>query len=300
MAQPETDHAKGLLLTAVGGMALTFDIPLIKLAAGDSWSILMIRSGATFLAALLVWSIWRALSGKSVPPLIPGKAGLAVAALYAVSAATFITAVYTTSTANLVFILAFNTMFAALLSWLFLGERPKPATFLTMLAMIAGVAIIVSDSIGSGNLFGDLMAACSAFLIASAITITRATGRDMGFTALVAVLLPCLLAAVMVGRQGFHVEAPAWIVFNGAVVMPLAFFCLATGPKYISGPEVAMFYLLETVLAPVWVWLIFAEQPTPRSLLGGSILIVALVAHSVWQIRAGRRRRAARALRRPA
>ena len=300
MAQPETDHAKGLLLTAVGGMALTFDIPLIKLAAGDSWSILMIRSGATFLAALLVWSIWRALSGKSVPPLIPGKAGLAVAALYAVSAATFITAVYTTSTANLVFILAFNTMFAALLSWLFLGERPKPATFLTMLAMIAGVAIIVSDSIGSGNLFGDLMAACSAFLIASAITITRATGRDMGFTALVAVLLPCLLAAVMVGRQGFHVEAPGWIVFNGAVVMPLAFFCLATGPKYISGPEVAMFYLLETVLAPVWVWLIFAEQPTPRSLLGGSILIVALVAHSVWQIRAGRRRRAARALRRPA
>jgi len=300
VAQPETDHAKGLLLTAVGGMALTFDIPLIKLAAGDSWSILMIRSGATFLAALLVWSIWRALSGKSVPPLIPGKAGLAVAALYAVSAATFITAVYTTSTANLVFILAFNTMFAALLSWLFLGERPKPATFLTMLAMIAGVAIIVSDSIGSGNLFGDLMAACSAFLIASAITITRATGRDMGFTALVAVLLPCLLAAVMVGRQGFHVEVPGWIVFNGAVVMPLAFFCLATGPKYISGPEVAMFYLLETVLAPVWVWLIFAEQPTPRSLLGGSILIVALVAHSVWQIRAGRRRRAARALRRPA
>ena len=60
--------------------------------------------------------------------------------------------------------------------------------------------------------------------------------------------------------------------------MPLSFFCLAAGPRYISGPEVAMFYLLETVLAPVWMWMIFYETPTRNSLIGGVILIVALVA----------------------
>jgi drug/metabolite transporter (DMT)-like permease len=299
VANPETDHARGLLLTAVGGLALTVDIPLIKLASGESWSILLVRSGTTFLAALAIWLVWRALSGKKVPPLIPGRAGFAVAGLYGLSSLSFITAVYTTSTANLVFILAFNTMFAALLSWLVLGERPKPATFLAMIAMIAGVAVIVSDSIGSGTLFGDLMAGCSAFFIASAITITRATGKDMGFTSLVAVLLPFAVAAWMVSQQGFRIDAPWWIVFNGTVIMPLSFFCLATGPKYISGPEVAMFYLLETVLAPVWVWLIFAEEPTSRSLAGGVILIVALVAHSLWQLWDGRRRRAARVLRHP-
>jgi drug/metabolite transporter (DMT)-like permease len=299
VANPETDHARGLLLTAIGGLALTVDIPLIKLASGESWSILLVRSGTTFLAALAIWLVWRALSGKKVPPLIPGRAGFAVAGLYGLSSLSFITAVYTTSTANLVFILAFNTMFAALLSWLVLGERPKPATFLAMIAMIAGVAVIVSDSIGSGTLFGDLMAGCSAFFIASAITITRATGKDMGFTSLVAVLLPFAVAAWMVSQQGFRIDAPWWIVFNGTVIMPLSFFCLATGPKYISGPEVAMFYLLETVLAPVWVWLIFAEEPTSRSLAGGVILIVALVAHSLWQLWDGRRRRAARVLRHP-
>ena len=74
--------------------------------------------------------------------------------------------------------------------------------------------------------------------------------------------------------------------------MPLSFFCLAAGPRYISGPEVAMFYLLETVLAPVWMWMIFYETPTRNSLIGGVILIVALVAHSVWQLAQGRRRRA--------
>ena len=61
-----------------------------------------------------------------------------------------------------------------------------------------------------------------------------------------------------------------------------------------------MFYLLETVLAPIWVWLIFSEAPTSRSLVGGLILIVALVAHSMWQLWDGRRRRAAKTVRHPA
>jgi drug/metabolite transporter (DMT)-like permease len=247
---------------------------------------------------LIARGVWRALS-RNAPPLIPGRTGFAVAACYGITSLCFMSAVFYTSTANLVFIVAFSTVLATALSWAFLKERPRPATFAAMAAMVVGVGIIVSDSIGSGNLFGDLMAACSAFFIASAITITRATGKDMGFTSLVAVILPAAVAAVMVGTSGYRIDAPWWIVFNGVVIMPLAFFCLATGPKYISGPEVAMFYLLETVLAPIWVWLIFQEAPTRRSLLGGVILIVALVAHSLWQLMEGRRRRAARVLRHP-
>lgn len=299
-ALPEASntHLKGLALTALGGMTLTIDIPLIRLADGDHWPILMVRSGLTVLAALVIWSVWRMFS-RDVPALVPGRHGLAVAGLYALANITFIGAVYNTSTANLVFILAFNSMFAALLSWIFLRERPRPATIIAMFVMMAGVLIIVGDSVGTGNLAGDLMALASAFLIASAITVSRASKRDMGFAALMAVALPFVLAAVMTARTGYRIEEPLWIVLNGAVVMPLAFFCLANGPKYLSGPEVAMFYLLETVLAPVWVWLIFSEAPTMQSLIGGSILVATLIAHSLWQIHAGRRRRAAALMRHP-
>lgn len=299
MSATETNHARGLLLTAIGGMALTVDIPLIPLANGEAWSILLMRSGTTFAAALLVWLAWRLMRGDA-PKLVPGRAGLAVAALYACASITFIMGVYNTSTANLVFILAFNTMFAALLSWIFLKERPRPATLIAMAAMLVGVLIIVGDGIGSGNFLGDMFALASAFLLASAITITRASGRDMGFTALIAVILPFCVALFMVSKTGFQVEAPWWIIFNGAIIMPVSFYCLANGPKYISGPEVAMFYLLETVLAPVWVWMIFAEIPSRNSLIGGAILIVTLVLHSLWQLNHGRRRRAAQAVRHPA
>lgn len=214
-----------------------------------------------------------------------------MAALYGLGSITFITAVYNTSTANLVFILAFTTMFSALLSWIFLGQRPANATLLTMAVMILGVLIIVWDSIGSGNLFGDLIALLSSFIIASAITVSRHSGKDMGFTALIGVIFPFLIAVVLVAQVGYRIDAPWWIIFNGAVVMPISFYCLATGPRFLSGPEVAMFYLLETVFAPIWVWLIFNERPSTASLIGGTILIVALVAHSLWQLSAGRRDR---------
>ena len=280
-------------------MALTVDIPLIRLADGDPWTILMLRGLTTFVVTLVIWVAWRMLRGNA-PTLIPGRAGLAVAGLYSLSSLTFITAVYTTSTANVVFILAFNTMFAAFLSWLFLKERPRPVTLAAMVVMLVGVLVIVGDGMSSGNLFGDVMALVTAFSIASAITITRASGKDMGFTALVAVAAPLLVAAYMVSDTGLQVAAPWWIIFNGAVITPVAFFCLATGPKYITGPEVAMFYLLETVLAPVWVWMIFSEVPSTASMVGGTILIVTLVLHSLWQLHDGRRRRAALAVRHPA
>jgi drug/metabolite transporter (DMT)-like permease len=292
-------HTKGLLLTALGGLTLTVDIPLIRLADGEAWTILLLRTGTTFVAALIIWAVWRSLSDKA-PQLIPGRSGLVVAGLYGLGSIAFITGVYNTSTANLVFILAFTTMFSALLSWLFLKERPRPLTLAAMAVMIVGVAIIVGSSVGTGHLFGDLMAVCAALSIASAITISRASGKDMGFTALIGVILPFAVAAFMVSKVGFQVNAPWWIIFNGAVIMPISFFCLANGPKYISGPEVAMFYLLETVLAPVWVWLIFAETPTRDSLIGGAILIVTLVAHSLWQLHEGRKRRATLAVSQPA
>ncbi|TJV49814.1 MAG: DMT family transporter, partial [Mesorhizobium sp.] len=253
----------------------------------------LLRTGTTLVAALIIWAVWRSLS-RNAPQLIPGWSGLVVALCYGLTSVTFVISIYHTTTANLVFILAFNAVFAALLSWLFLKEQPRLVTVMAMLV------IIVGDSIGTGHLFGDLMALCSAFFIALAITISRASGKDMGFTSLIGVILPLAVAVFMVSGEGFQVNAPWWIIFNGAVIMPISFFCLANGPKYISGPEVAMFYLLETVLAPVWMWMIFAEMPSRNSLIGGAILIVTLVAHSLWQLREGRKRRASLAVRHPA
>lgn len=76
-------------------------------------------------------------------------------------------------------------------------------------------------------------------------------------------------------------QAPGWALFDGLVMMPLAFWLLATAPRFLPAAEVGMFYLLETVLAPVWMWMIFREVPSTATLLGGTLIIGALLVHSL-------------------
>ena len=236
------------------------------------------------MVAVAVLLAFRLIRGH-VPQLVPGWPGVAVAALYSAGTVFFMLAVFYTTSANVAFILAFNPMFAALLSWIFLGEKPRRATFIAMAAMTLGVLIIVANGLESGHLWGDLSAACSALAIAGALTISRASGRDFGFTPIVAAILPTIIGGLMVSRVGFVVNDPFWIVFNGLLLTPFAFWALAIGPKYLSAAETGMFYLLETVLAPVWVWLVFSEQPPIATLIGGAIILIALIWHSTHSMR---------------
>ncbi len=278
------NRAKGLALAAIGGFALTFDIPLIRLSGGDVWSTQFLRGLLIAPIGIAAWLLMRMFAGAR-EPMMPGKLSWAVALLYGISSALFFYAVFSTPTANLVFILAFNPMIAALLGWLLFREMPKPQTFAAMAIMVIGVFIIVRDGLSAGHWAGDLAALVSAASIAGAITLSRHSGRNMGYTVLLAQLFPVIFSSWAIWNQGgIHIPQMSWMVLNGALILPLAFFCLAAAPKYIGGAESAMFYLLETILAPVWVWMIFAETPTNAALVGGAIILAALVGHTVWEM----------------
>ncbi|OJF95156.1 DMT family transporter [Pararhizobium antarcticum] len=277
-------HRRGLAITAVGGLALSFDIPLIRLSDGEVWSLLATRSLCTFIVALIAWFVLNRIMGRQIA-LVPGRQGLFAGIFYGLGTFTFLLSVFNTATANVVFIVAFTSMFAAILSWIFLKERPSNATLITMAIMVFGVSLIVQDGLKSGNVFGDAMAVLSALLLACAITVSRASGKDMGLVPLATAIFPCIIGYLLSPAEGLIIADPFWIIFDGTIMIPLAFFCLATGPRYLSGPEVGMFYLLETILAPIWVWMAFNETPTSQTLAGGGVLILALVGHSLWQMR---------------
>lgn len=281
------NHQKGLLLTGLGGLLLSFDIPLIRLAEGDPWSILAVRSTLMVAAGFTGWYLIGVLTGKR-PPIVPGWPGFWVTFFYALCSLTFTISIYMTPTANLVFILALNTVWTALLSWIFLKERPSASTTIALAAMLGGLLFIVHDGLSAGHYLGDLIAISSSFFLSCAITISRKVKTDMGLTPLFAGLPAAFLGFAMAG-SGFSIDAPLFIFLNGFVVIPIAFWFLATGPKFISAPEVAMFYLLETILTPVWVWWIYSEEPSPQALTGGAIMILALIGHSLWQLRQDRR-----------
>jgi len=283
------DHARGLAITSTGGLLLTFDIPLIRLGGGDIWSAQLVRCGACLAAGLVLWGVVRLFTGRQTS-LLPGAHGVLVTSVYGLAGVFFIAAVFLTDAANLVVILATNSMFAAVFGRFINGERIAWQTMVTIAVTFIAVLFIVSDGVHSGNFIGDVCAAAASVLLALAITLIRRDKRDFGFAPIVGCAIPVLVSIAMLGATPttFSLDAPGWALLNGAIVWPAALWCLATGPRYLPGPEVALFYLLETVMTPVWIWMIFSEVPSTAVLIGGTMIVVALAIHSVWRLKSGR------------
>ncbi len=278
-----TNHRKGLLLCLSGGLLLSFDVPLLRLARTDAWTAMAWRGAMIFIVIFLYWLIMRMLK-RPVAPFVNGWPGLLVSAIYALGSVLFMLSVHKTTTANLVFILAFIPMFAALFSWVFLAEKISRSTLIAFVAALGGILIIVWDGMGRGNLPGDLMALAVAICMAAALTLTRWSGRDLSLSPAIGQFISSAFALIIVVPAALVTFDIGWLALNGMLVVPLALVFLALGPRYLPAPEVAMFFLLESVLAPIWVWMLLDEQTSTASLIGGAIVITAILAHSLWQL----------------
>lgn len=279
----------GLGLGFVGGLALSFDIPLIRLAISDPFMVMVARGLGL---ALVLGIIWLTVGRQIMPKkLLADRDFVLVGTLSGLNNVFFTMAVFNTTTANVVFILAFNAMIAAILSWWMLGERPGLHTILAIIATLIGVVIIVSGSLGFGNWIGDLFSMVCAVLLAFSLTITRRSGKNLslspGFGGLVSGLFAAPIALVLSPWP----EAPIWLAIDALVMVPLAGITLWLAPKFIPAPHVALFYLLETVLAPVWVYFVFTEKPNPETIIGGSLILIAMIVHTIMDIRLNRKRR---------
>lgn len=208
-----------------------------------------------------------------------------VGILHGMSSIFFTMSVFHTTTANLVFILAFNPMIAAVFAWFLIGERPSKATWITIFVTFAGVAIIVGEGLQGGTIFGDLCALAAAIILAYSLTRTRQSGKDLSLSGCLAGIITALFSLPIVLFNFEMPGVPGWLLFNVLVLVPATGFALSLAPRFIPAPQVAMFFLLETVLAPIWVWLIFAEIPSNQTLIGGAIVLIALLGHSAWQLR---------------
>lgn len=275
---------KGLPLAFVGGIAISFDIPLIRLAVSDPYTVMAARGLGL---AVVLYCFWLFLERRNPTRtnLLADKDFLLVGALSGTNNICFTLAVFNTSTANVVFILAFNALLAALLSWPLTGERPAVRTWIAILATLTGVGIIVSDGFGTGNLTGDLLALVCATLLALSLTLTRKSGKDLSLAPGFGGLVSATFAIPTLALTGMESGAPVWLALDALVVVPIAGITLWLAPRYITAPQVAFFYLLETVLAPLWVWLVFAEVPSRLVFAGGALVVIAIAAHTWAELR---------------
>ena len=287
-----TMHSKGLLLTALGVLFLSPDTLLIRLVGMEVWNLAVWRGvlQAIGLAVLLA-----AFYGRHAPAAFwsIGASGFIIAVIFSGNTLTFLAAVEHTEVANVLVILASAPIFAAIMSLVLLREPVAPRTWVAIVVIFVGIGLIMWDGLDRGTGFGDAMAVVSAILLAGKFTMLRHQRHinmipalalsGVVFAAFAAIVHPPTLPS---GEQS------VWLLLMGFAVVTPAVALMTLGPRYISAPEVSLLMLLETVLGPLWVWLVINEAPTPLAILGGAIVVTALIVHSAVGLRRVRERAA--------
>ncbi|HLH65555.1 MAG TPA: DMT family transporter [Solirubrobacteraceae bacterium] len=208
-----------------------------------------------------------------------GGAGVAFAACVAISSASFMVALNHDSVAQVLFIQAISPMLAALLGRALLGERLSRRTVLAMVVALVGVGVMVGSP-GAGSALGDGLAVLMALGFAVAIVIARHR-RDVSMAPATGLAQIMLVVAVMplAIAGGGHVGLAnvLWLALFGAGQIGLGLILLTIGARLIPAAQVALISLLEVVLGPLWVWLAVNERPSVATIIGGAIVVVAVV-----------------------
>jgi drug/metabolite transporter (DMT)-like permease len=206
-----------------------------------------------------------------------GLAGVAVALCVATASGSFIAALNHTSVARVLFILAVAPVLAALLARVTLGEPITRRTALAMGLALVGVALMLGGP-GEGSLAGDALSLLAALAFATMIVITRwrsdvsmAPATILSQAILVVAFVPFATPADIGGEDVF------WLATLGIGQIGLGFALLTVGARLIPAAQVGLITLLEVVLGPHWVWLALDERPSTLTLVGGAIVIVAIV-----------------------
>ena len=283
---PLSRHATGVALVLAGGGLLSLSgIALRHMEDATGWQIIFYRS-LTISVAVFLWLVFSYRTRVFRAFATAGRAGLIAGVSLGLGSACYIYALLLTTVANALFIISAAPFMAAVLAWMVLRERVRPATWATMAVALAGIAIMVFGGIRGGRLLGNLVAFGTPVSFAiMLVTLRRAGDRDMIPAICLAGVVGTVLGFLMADTLAISFHDLALCIFLGVVQYGGGFVLLTLGARHLPAAEVALLSLVETVLAPIWVWLGVGEVPALLTLAGGVIVLVAVIVQAVSGMR---------------
>ena len=277
-------HAFGMLATALGVLVFVPDALLLRLIGGDVLALAFWR-GLLAGSVFLLWSYF--VSGAPRMSLRESLSGpyLLIALFEGASMVLFCASIGHTSVSNTLFIFSTAPFIAAVLSWVFLHELIPLQTMAAIFVSMVGIVIIVSGSFGGSSLLGDGLAFLNASTVAGFYVVLRKIKSDKIFPSLGAgYIIGALAVAPFANFESYSITQAGLLLLNGAVIIPVAIGLLSIGPRYLPAAEVSMFSVLEVIFAPLLVWIFLGEHPGGRSILGGTVILAAIFAHTFWRL----------------
>ena len=284
------DRGKGILMAVVGVFVLSPDSLLIRLAGLDDFTLIFYRGlFPIFSITLVLWFYYRTRLPGAIRRI--GWAGIVNGLLFAAVNITFISAIQRTSVANTLLFLSSAPVFAAILSLIVLRENQRPSTWLIIALSMLGIFIIGWGSHG-GGLLGDFFAVCCAMVTAcSAVLVRYKKDVDLVPSVILGSVFTTIYALLQGPELALEVQQLLYVSIIGFLLIPFAFIILTIAPRFANSAEVQLVYLLESILGPLWVWLVIHETPSLNTIVGGSILLLSVAWFAHHSIREESRRR---------
>lgn len=277
------DHARrhliGVLLVLASAVVFSLAGVLTKMIESDAWTIACWRGlfGAVFIT---LYVIWRRRGTEHAESFSLGWRGWLLATIGSLSTLAFINAFKLTYVANVAIIYATAPFIAAALEWLIRGVGVRPSTMIAATTSLLGVAIMVGASAASGALAGDVLALGMTLGMSLYMVLIRV------FTT-TPVVLAAAASALQLFVLGWFITDPLAVSQSDAILLILfgivfavAAILLTEGTRIIPAAESGLLGSAETPFAVLFAWLILAELPPSASLIGGTIVILAVLGHA--------------------
>ena len=280
-----SNQQKGSLLAFVGVMFITPDSLFIRLSSIDTWELLFYR-GAIPSVVILIALILFYKSNLIKVTLAMGLAGLFYAITFSITNITFIMSIQNTNVANTLVMIATAPMLSAILAAVFLKENPDKNTWIAILITFLAVVYIFFDSFKLGNFFGDIFGLITALGLAVGANIIRSVrDKDLVPAAVIGKFLVAIFALFFVDNLILQGRDNIIVPLMCIMCVGIPFVLVTIAPRFITAAEVNLFFLLETIIGPIWVWLIIKEQPSLETIYGGILIIITIAVHSFYKLK---------------
>ena len=280
-----TDQQKGSLMAFVAVMFITPDSLFIRLSNVDTWGLVFYRGIIPFFTVFIAMLLIYKLSFFKIL-FTSGYHGLIYIGTFSLTNITFVVSIQNTNVANTLVMIATAPMISAILGAIFLKEPPDKKTWISIITTFLAIIYIFFDSIKLGNFYGDILGFITALgLAVGAVTVRSAKSKNLVPAAVVGKLIVATFALLFI-ESFVLIDKDLYIIPLMCIMCVAIPFVLVTiAPRFIPAAEVNLFFLLETIIGPIWVWLIIKEQPSIETLYGGAIIIATIAIHSFLKLK---------------
>ena len=191
-----------------------------------------------------------------------------------------------TNVANTLIMIALAPMLSAVISFIFLKENTDQKTWIAIIVTTLAVIYIFNDSFERGDVLGNFLGLiCATGLAVGAVIIRSAKKINLVPSAMIGKLMVTLIALLFADNLVLKGNDSIIIPLMCIMCVAIPFVLITLAPRYISAAEVNLFFLLETILGPIWVWLVIKEQPSTETIIGGIVIIATIATHSILSLK---------------